>query len=249
MTTWATITGPGRDGSGFSHPIVDSDFEWLVKMCYHEIGNADPSHAFEWGAMLWTVANRWASKYGQPGETLGQYAQRFSEPINAGQIGVVHPSGQDAPTADDPTGLRSATARWARIAANRARPISCYVTGGSGCGAVQPSPALVDYVRQFMLGRVWDPRYLALTDWAARGYGHQVDDVPIGLPTADQFYRETWTADWQPGTVMVGNAGVGGWSVSPRTAGLSLAAGIVIAVVGIGWWRRRRGSTRRGRWL
>lgn len=246
MTAWAVVTGPGPHGGGFRRAIVDSDFAWLVKMCYHEIGNADPSHAFEWGAMLWTITNRWASRYGQPGETLGEYAQRFSEPINPAQIGVMHPL-QDVSTADDPGGVLSANARWARIRANRARPISCYATGGGGCSPVRPAPELVGYVLRFMRGEVWDPRYLALMDWAARGYGHGAEDVLVDLPTADAFYHEAWASNWPPGTVLVGAAGAA-WGTSPMRAGLSLAAGVTLAALGIAVLvRRRRGMRHRWR--
>jgi hypothetical protein len=233
MATWATVIGPGRSGGGFSRALVDSDFEWLVKACYHEAGS-DPSNAFEWGAVLWTLANRWAGKYGHAGETLGHYAQRFCQPINAAQIGLV--LGYDR-TEADPSGLERARARWIRIRANRARPISCYAVGGGGCGDVRPAPELVDYVLRFMRGEVWDPRYVGLMDWAATWAGRGPEDIPVDLPVrGNVFYREAWARDWNASTVrMTGSA-----PTSAMRAGLGLALGGLLAAAGVGFLVRRR---------
>lgn len=238
--TWATVYGPGRDGSGFARRIVDSDFPWLVKACYHEAGTGNP---FEWGAVLWTLTNRWAGKYGRTGETLGQYAQRFCQPINPAQIGVVHSYDR---TSEDPTGLVASRARDARIRANRARPVACYFTGGSSCGGVRAAPDLVDYVLRFMRGEVWDRRYVGLTDWAAPYAGHGAEDIPVSLPVeGNTFYRETWTAGWDAGTVSMSGAA----STSPLRAGLGLLGGILVAGLGVGllvWHRRHTHNMRLG---
>lgn len=231
--TWATVIGPGRSGGGFSRALVDSDFEWLVKACYHEVG-PDPSDAFEWGAVLWTLANRWASKYGYAGETLGRYAQRFCQPINPAQIGVILNYDR---TEADPSGLERARARWIRIRANRARPISCYMVGGEGCGDVRPAPELVEYVLRFMHGEVWDSRYIGLMDWAAPSVGHGPEDIPADLPVrGNAFYREAWERDWTSSTVRL----TGGTSASPMRAGLGFALGGLLAVVGVGFLVRRQ---------
>lgn len=221
---WGTVIGPGRDGRGFQRKLVDDDFQWLVKACYHEAGSDNP---FEWGAVLWVLTNRWAGRYGLAGETLGQLAQRFCQPINPAQIGKIHDYDR---TPADPTGLTASRARDARIRANRARPVQCYATG---CQGVRAVPELLRYVSAFMQGRVWDPRYLGLTDFAAHYAGHGPEDVLVRLPNVNNaFYRETWTRGWTPSTVHFTQRS----SVSrllPFVAGL----GIVAAVA---WFGRRK---------
>lgn len=216
---WGTVIGPGVDGRGFQRRLVDSDFQWLVKACYHEAGTSNP---FEWGAVLWVLTNRWAGRYGREGETLGQFAQRFCQPINPSQIGKIHDYDR---TPEDPTGLTASRARDARIRANRARPVQCYATGCSGVRAV---PELLTYVTRFMQGKaIFDPRYIGLTDFAARYAGHGPEDIPVALPvTGNVFYRETWTRSWTPTTVRIvqGSSGRVFSKLLPFAAGLGIVA-------------------------
>lgn len=216
----ATVHGPFG-----SRRLGPDDLVWVVKAVAHEVPRGACWRA-EAEAVLWTMLNRWASgRYG--GGTWGEWVQRFSQPINPNQIGVIH--SYDV-TDTDPTGEVRSGERDARIAANRARPLSWYV---------ENRPEVVGLVRDFFYGRVpARPEHVALLDFAAGFVSGGAGDVRVRVPGVDcsgsnAFYRESWASDWTARTVRV--EADRGW-IGPMVAlFLGFSAGGAIL-----WWAGRR---------
>jgi len=203
MTTMSTLYGP----NGFVRDLTGDDLLWAVRMLVGEAGS-DPARATEWAAILWTMANRWASCRFRCPKTYTEFIRTFSRPINPKWW------------PDQPTGMNPAIDH----------PLDWFVSR---------APAAVATAYQFLSGKLPNG-FPGWTDFAAPGVGSaghaRVTTSGLGSDS-NWFYVEPFATNWTTRTVYFGGTS---WGVSPRTAGLSLAAGIVIAVVGIGWWMRRR---------
>lgn len=201
MRVLGTITVNGQ-----RRALTDYDYEWALKATLGEAGG-DPANAWEWGAVLWTMLHRWAGKYGRPGESFGDYIQRFSQPVNPNQIGKIHAYDR---TEDDPSGQIRAQARDARIRANRARPVE---------DIVRRYPDLAAYVLKFMQGKIPRGPYAHFADFAASYAGRSAGDVPVGQAKGNVFYAEPWIYTFNV--------------KFNRTTGL-VAAGITLLAIGAG---------------
>ncbi|MFH1474872.1 MAG: hypothetical protein ABIG85_03335 [Chloroflexota bacterium] len=227
---WAQLIGPGG-----TYRFTTEDLEWAVKAAEHEPGDS-PCRRFEQVAVLWSMANRWAS--GKTGySTFGALLRGYCQPINATQIGARH--AYDA-TPDNPGGRVDPEDRDARIRANIARPLSWYA---------ENRPDTVALVVDWMEGRIPLPASLVgVVDFAAKFVGCGGDKIATRVPelapcpNAEAFCKRSWSTAWGRGTVrMVSRLGSG--VVGPWVA---LAASTV-GVLGFLWWREGRPPSRR-RW-
>jgi len=220
--TWATIHGP------FGHRrFVDADFEWAVKAAHHEPGDT-PCRSFEQLAVLWAMANRWASGKSRA-ESFGVLLKNYCQPINVNQIGKVHTYDR---TPADPEGLVRSAERDARIRANIARPLDWYVAN---------APETVGLVARFMRGLLPVPRsMIGVVDFAARFVMHGAPWIEAEIPElqrcsgAERFWKMPWSAGWSAGTVRIGGRGVG--YVGP--------VALLVVVAGGSWWYLRQKSRR-----
>lgn len=178
MTVLGTITA-----NGVTRSLTTYDYEWALKSVFREAG-PDPSHEWEWGAVLWTMAHRWLGNYGRPGESFGEYIQRFSQPVNPDQIGVIHTYDR---TVSDPTGIRRSQERDARIRELRARPVA---------SMERQYPQLAAYVMKFMRGGVPRTPYAMFADFAAPGVGGGGDRLLV-TAGGNAFYSEPWITGLQ----------------------------------------------------
>lgn len=218
--SWSKVIGPVG-----TRPLTDEDLVWATKMVSHEATNSP----LEWQACLWTTLNRWMSgRYtaGNPNQTYTQALQRFSQPINPRQIGVVHSYDR---TEADPSGQINAARRWERIREHLANPYSYYLEHYSG---------QADMVRRFFRGEVPVNGFVGWVDFAAPGFAQEGDirvTVP-GLPdNGNWFFKEPFSLAWKANTIRI--VPITG---STLDAALGVGLGILIAGVGIGIWKHRR---------
>lgn len=204
---------------GQRKPLTTYDYEWALKSTLAEAGGS-PANTWEWGAVLWTMTHRWAGNYGRPGESLGEYIQRFSQPVNVTQIGRVYNYDR---TADDPTGVAHSQARDARIRANRARAVS---------DIERQHPELAAYVLKFMRGGVSRTPYALFADFAAAYAGHSASDTLVGQAKGNAFYAEPWihTLDVT-------------FTKTATTAVIAAGLTLVALGAGVGYYFWRKGQT------
>lgn len=178
---WNRVIGP----NGFRRSLDDADLAWVVKATHHEASR----NPVEWGAVIWTMLNRWASGRYNPGRLkFGDWIREFSSTVNPEWT---------VNCRSDETAERCVE-RQAWVAANIARPYSWYV---------EHDPQLVAYVQRLFAGRVSGAPYAGLVDFAAPWAGRGAEDVRqrvAGLRDSDvgnYFYREPFSMGWGSGTV------------------------------------------------
>ena len=132
------------------------------------------------------MIHRWAGNYGRAGESIGEYVQRFSQPVNPNQIGKIHSYDK---TAEDPSGLVRSQERDNRIRTLRARPVA---------DIEQRHPALASYVQKFVRGGLSRGPYKLFSDFAASYVGHDPTEVLVKQviradgTKGNAFYAEPW---------------------------------------------------------
>jgi len=178
---WNRVIGP----NGFRRALDDDDLAWTVKATHHEASR----NPVEWGAVVWTMINRWASgRYNPERLKFSDWVREFSSTVN---------SDWTVRCRSDETAERCVE-RQAWVAANIARPYSWYERN---------DPQLVAYVQRLFAGRVPPVPYTGLVDFAAPWAGRGAEDVRqlvAGLRDDDvgnYFYREPFSMSWTSGTV------------------------------------------------
>lgn len=178
---WNWVIGP----NGFRRTLDDDDLAWAVKATHHEASR----NPVEWGAVVWTMINRWASgRYNPSGLPFGRWITEFSSTVNPEWT---------VKCRSDETAERCVE-RQAWVAANIQRPYIWYV---------EHDPRLVSYVQRLFAGRVSGAPYTGLVDFAAPWAGRGSSDVRqlvAGLPEGEAgnyFYREPFSMGWTSGTV------------------------------------------------
>ena len=196
--------------NGKTRDLTEDDYAWALRSVLGEAGGA-AGHEWEWAAVLWTMANRWLGMPAmqQSSASFGQYIQRFSQPVNPNQIGVIHPYDK---TADDPTGQRHSQERDVRIRAFRAR---------SAESIARQYPALAAYVMKFFKGQVSREPFANFANFAAPSV--QKSLPVVGRAGGNVFYSEPWI-----GTLDVVILGARRLVSSP----IAIAAGLTLVAIG-----------------
>ncbi len=229
---WNYVLGP----NGFRRPIDDADLAWAVKATHHEASR----NPVEWGAVVWTMINRWASgRYNPGGLKFGSWITTFSSTVKP--MWVVECRSDETP--------ERCPERQAWVAANIARPYFWYI---------EHDPELVAYVQRLFSGRVSSAPYAGLVDFLMKGKPHSAQDVRQAVPglpdsvSGNSFFREPFSMGWTSRTVRMEMVPHG-----LRSAALGIGLAVVVAgsFVGVRRWSRARthigphGAKRKAMWL
>lgn len=205
----------------WTYQLTPSDLEWAARMIEGEGGDA--------GAVLWTMAQRFALLHGDRFPTFRSLLQRYSSPINP----RFNPCSA-ADVAAHPLDCSDAAQ------ARRARRI-----------ASPPSPEALELVQRWARGEVPNPVpravHFAIGPQVVRCQGGTGSDAclevvgkfPAGNPPERQNWHATTarSSSWADNFVRVGGSSSGAVAAAAGGAGLVLVA---LGAAGLWWASRRR---------